>query len=54
MSKTVYRGELTPEQAEFYGFTFTPCLFCGSDYLVISNAVNDAICESCGKWQGDK
>lgn len=52
MPKTVYRGELTPEQAELYGYTFTLCRFCGCDELVVQQAVNDVICEGCGEWQG--
>jgi len=51
MSKEVYRGELTEEQISLYGYKFKTCQFCASDYLVLSQLVNDAYCESCGKWQ---
>jgi hypothetical protein len=54
MSKIIYRGELTPQQAEEYGFTFALCKFCNGDYLVVQQYVNDVICEGCGKWQGDE
>lgn len=47
----LYKGELTPQQMTDYGHKYHTCDFCGSDELVWSNAVNDAVCESCGEWQ---
>lgn len=49
----VYKGELTREQAAQYGVEFAKCKACNSEELVISRAVQDVICESCGLWQLD-
>ena len=51
--KVCFPGELTPEQAELYGYVFAVCNFCGSDALVVAQYVNDVVCEDCGRWQKD-
>lgn len=47
----VFKGELTEEQLCLYGVGLYTCHTCQSIELVFSQAVNDAVCESCGAWQ---
>jgi len=49
----VYPGELTPEQAALYGYEFARCRNCNSQELVVSQVLDDVVCESCGLWQLD-